>query len=131
MSMKARSRPVQGDPAALALHLAELKALEVSSRRDGLVLGADQVLEFEGQAYDKARSVEEASERCAMLRGGPLSERRCRAGADGEIVWRHQAPTLVMRELVRRVSRAILKTRAISSPKASAPTPMKVGRAIV
>ncbi len=53
-----------GDPAALALELAERKALEVSNRRPGaLVLGSDQVLEFDGVAYDKARSVAEAEER--------------------------------------------------------------------
>lgn len=90
-----------GDPAALALKLAELKALEVSKRRPGaLVLGSDQVLEFEGVAYDKARSVAEAEARLRQLRGqthylqGGIALAR-----DGEIVWRHQATsTLVMRE---------------------------------
>ena len=90
-----------GDPAALALKLAELKALEVSKRRpDALVLGSDQVLEFEGVAYDKARSVAEAEARLRQLRGqthylqGGIALAR-----DGEIVWRHQAKsTLVMRE---------------------------------
>lgn len=90
-----------GDPAALAMKLAELKALEVSKRRPGaLVLGSDQVLEFEGVAYDKARSVAEAEARLRQLRGqthylqGGIALAR-----DGEIVWRHQATsTLVMRE---------------------------------
>lgn len=90
-----------GDPAALALKLAELKALEVSKRRPGaLVLGSDQVLEFEGVAYDKARSVAEAEARLRQLRGqthylqGGIALAR-----DGEIIWRHQATsTLVMRE---------------------------------
>ena len=36
-----------GEAGALALHLAEAKALAISARRDGLVLGADQVLAFE------------------------------------------------------------------------------------
>ncbi len=89
-----------GDPAALALELAERKALEVSNRRPGaLVLGSDQVLEFDGVAYDKARSVAEAEERLRQLRGethylqGGIALAR-----DGEIVWRHQATsTLVMR----------------------------------
>ena len=41
-------------PRNLADALAELKAVKVSSRRpDALVLGADQVLEFEGRALDK------------------------------------------------------------------------------
>ena len=88
-----------GDCAALALHLAEEKALSVSRRRSGLVLGADQVLEFEGRAYDKANSLEEASERLLMLRGqthwlkGGVAFAR-----NGEIVWRHQsACRMVMR----------------------------------
>ena len=75
--------------------------LDVSKRRPGaLVLGSDQVLEFEGVAYDKARSVAEAEARLRQLRGqthylqGGIALAR-----DGEIVWRHQATsTLVMRE---------------------------------
>ena len=89
-----------GDPAALALHLAEAKALAVSDRRAGLVLGADQVLEFEGKAYDKARSPDEAGERLLKLRGqthwlkGGVALAR-----NGEIVWRHQSVCkMVMRE---------------------------------
>ncbi len=65
-ALKARFK---GDPASLALHLAEAKALVVSSRREGLVLGADQVLAFDGKAFDKAISVDEAAERLRMLRG--------------------------------------------------------------
>jgi septum formation protein len=77
-----------GTPAELALYLAEAKAVEVSSRRDGLILGADQVLEFDGKAYDKAKSVEEARERLMMLRGG---DHWLKGGVvlaqNGEIVW--------------------------------------------
>ena len=90
-----------GDPSALALKLAELKALEVSKRRPGaLVLGSDQVLEFEGAAYDKARSVEEAEARLRQLRGGVhYLQGGIALARDGEIVWRHQATsTLVMRD---------------------------------
>lgn len=88
-----------GDAAALALHLAEAKALAVSSRRTGLVLGADQVLAFDGKVFDKAKTVEEAAERLAMLRGkthwlkGGVALAR-----DGEIVWRHESSCrMVMR----------------------------------
>lgn len=90
-----------GTPAALALELADRKALEVSKRRPGaLVLGSDQVLEFEGQAYDKARSVEEAEARLRQLRGGVhYLQGGIALARDGEIVWRHQATsTLVMRD---------------------------------
>jgi len=89
-----------GSPAALAMHLAEAKALAVSSRRPGLVLGADQVLEFEGRAYDKTPSVEEAAARLSMLRGrehwlaGAIA-----AARGGQLVWRHESRCrMVMRD---------------------------------
>ena len=81
-----------GDPGALALHLAEAKALTVSRRRNGLVLGADQVLEFDGEAFDKARSIDEASDRLLMLRGRTHWLKGGAALARGDqIVWRHQS----------------------------------------
>jgi septum formation protein len=90
-----------GSPGALALHLAEAKALEVSRRRAGLVIGADQVLEFDGKAFDKACDAGEARTRLEMLRGrthwlkGGVAFAR-----DGEIVWRHDsACRMVMREV--------------------------------
>ena len=95
-----------GDAAALALHLAEAKALGVSSRRPGLVLGADQVLAFDGKVFDKAKTVQEAAERLAMLRGkthwlkGGVALAR-----DGEVVWRHESSA---RMVVRNFSDAFL-----------------------
>lgn len=81
-----------GEPGALALELAEQKALAVSQRRSGLVLGADQVLEHDGKAYDKARSVEEAAERLRTLRGKThWLKGGVAAARDGEIIWRHQS----------------------------------------
>lgn len=81
-----------GAPADLALHLAEAKALAVSTRRDGLVLGADQVLELDGQAYDKARSTQEASDRLKSLRGKAHFLKGGVVLARGDvIVWRHQS----------------------------------------
>jgi len=48
-------------PADIADALAELKATKISAQHPGaLTLGADQVLEFEGQLLDKPRSPEEA-----------------------------------------------------------------------
>lgn len=96
-----------GSPAELALELARLKALAVSPRKPGcLVLGADQVLEFEGRAYDKSRDIAEARARLAMLRGhthalvGGLVLAR-----DGDIVWQHQSRCEMQ---VRDVSDAFL-----------------------
>ncbi|MGY6660708.1 MAG: Maf family protein [Glycocaulis sp.] len=82
-----------GTPAELALELARQKALAVSPRQAGkLVLGADQVLEFEGRAYDKSRDEAEARARLIMLCGrthalvGGLV-----LACDGQIVWQHQS----------------------------------------
>lgn len=95
-----------GDPGALALHLAEAKALAVSTRRAGLVIGADQVLEYDGKTFDKAMDADEARARLAMLRGrthwlkGGIAFAR-----DGEIVWRHKS---ACRMVMRQVSDAFL-----------------------
>lgn len=89
-----------GDPGDLALALAEEKALAVSRRRGGLVLGADQVLELEGELFDKARSIGEAQAKLKSLRGrthwlkGGIA-----AARDGEVIWRHKsACRMVMRD---------------------------------
>ncbi len=54
---------------ALAVELAQEKALAVSRRRSELVLGADQVLRFDGELFDKVNSLGAARARLAALRG--------------------------------------------------------------
>lgn len=92
----------------LPLHLAKAKALEVSNRREALVLGADQVLLFEGQAYDKARTVAEAGDRLRMLRG---KTHTLKGGVvlarAGQVVWSHES---VCDMTVRDFSDAFLDT---------------------
>ena len=56
-------------PRDVALHLATLKALAVSSRVPGLVIGADQTLDLDGILFDKADTVGQARERLLALRG--------------------------------------------------------------
>lgn len=56
-------------PAETALHLAKAKALACAAAADELVIGSDQVLEFEGQALDKVNTLEEARQRLWLLRG--------------------------------------------------------------
>ena len=60
-----------GQPAReIAAALAEAKAEAVAFRHpDALVIGADQVLDFEHQAFDKPATVEDARNQLAMLRG--------------------------------------------------------------
>ena len=75
-------------PAAIAGELARAKAAAVSQARPGLVIGADQTLEFEGALYDKAADLTEARERLRTLRG---RTHRLHAavvtGRDGRRLW--------------------------------------------
>ncbi|HUF55797.1 MAG TPA: Maf family protein [Thermohalobaculum sp.] len=71
--------------------LAELKALRVSARRPGwMVLGADQVLELEGEVLDKPADRREARAQLERLSG---RRHRLLSAAviaeDGQPVWRH------------------------------------------
>lgn len=87
-------------PQAIAEALAERKALAVSQVRGGVVVGADQTLEFEGGLYDKVETLEAATERLKLLRGKPHKlHSAVTAAIDGEIVWRETVSAeLTMRE---------------------------------
>lgn len=56
-------------PRHVAEVLAGMKAVAVSRTREGLVIGADQILEFDGELVDKAQSMAEARARLIALRG--------------------------------------------------------------
>ena len=79
-------------PADQALALAEGKCLSVARTRPGIVIGADQILCFQGEAIDKAADVAEARTRLLAMRG---CEHQLLSGVviakDGEVVWRNQA----------------------------------------
>jgi septum formation protein len=87
-------------PRDVADALAELKAVKVSRSRPGLVIGADQTLEFEGQLYDKAESMDAARGRLKALRGKPHKLHSAVVVArDGAPIWREVVTaTLTMRE---------------------------------
>ena len=87
-------------PREIAEALAELKAVKIAARRPGLVIGADQTLEFEGGLYDKVETVDAARERLRLLRGRPHQLHSAVVVAkDGAPVWRELASaTLVMRD---------------------------------
>lgn len=78
-------------PRDIADTLAEAKARKVSSKRpEAMVLGCDQVLDFEGQLLSKANSPEEALEQLTRMRGKRhmlLSAAVIYRG--GEPLWRH------------------------------------------
>jgi len=78
-------------PGEIAEALAELKAMRISPRHPGLItLGADQILDCEGQRFDKPEGIEGAR---AQLKA--LSGRRHRlissvvALRDGQRLWHH------------------------------------------
>ena len=56
-------------PRDIADALAEMKAVKVSTKRSGLVIGADQTLDLKGKLIDKVDTLEEARERLLELRG--------------------------------------------------------------
>jgi septum formation protein len=87
-------------PRHIAGVLADEKARAVSGARDGLVIGADQTLEFEGRLYDKARDVAEARIRLMQFRGKPHQLHAAVSLARGDtVIWRETVTaTLTMRD---------------------------------
>ncbi len=86
-------------PSAVAERLAELKALAVSRRRPGVVIGADQTLELGGVLYDKPGDLADTRARLLALRGRVHHLHAAVALArDGEVVWRSlSSPRLAVR----------------------------------
>jgi septum formation protein len=85
------------EPREIAEALAELKAMRISSRHPGLLtLGADQILECEGQRFDKPEGIDGAR---AQLQA--LSGRRHRlissvvAMRDGQRLWHHSGEAVL------------------------------------
>ncbi|MDP1616201.1 nucleoside triphosphate pyrophosphatase [Phenylobacterium sp.] len=98
--VKTRIQTDGGSPRAVAQALAEIKAVTVSAAEPGLVIGADQTLEFEGALYDKAVDRAEARSRLLALRGKPHFLHSAVALAqDGEVLWSEIAcATLTLRD---------------------------------
>jgi septum formation protein len=91
----------QTDPAAVALELASAKALEVSARAPGrLVIGADQILAFDGTILTKPENPGAARKQLLQLRGRQhrlVSAAACATGR--QIVWTcARTATLTMRD---------------------------------
>lgn len=92
-----RDRLFAADPdvshESVALALAEAKAKAGSADAQGaLVIGADQVLSFQGKLFEKPKSVGDARAQLLSLRGKTHALHAAVALAtDGEVVWRHTA----------------------------------------
>lgn len=86
--------------------LAEAKAVRVSSQTTGLVIGADQIMEMDGQLFDKPKDMIEARARLLSMRG---KSHHLIGGVviaeNGRAVWRHSAKTTLH---VREFSDAFL-----------------------
>jgi septum formation protein len=79
-------------PVEIATALAEAKALAVARTTDGVVIGADQTLDFNGRLMDKAPTIEAARERLKALRGhSHRLHSAVVAAKGGAIVWRDLA----------------------------------------
>lgn len=81
-------------PRDIADALAEAKAVKISRRRPGLVIGADQTLDLDGLLMDKADNWLEARLRLETLRG---RTHRLHCGMvvaqDGQAIWREVVTT--------------------------------------
>ena len=100
-AIKRRHDPHEGGFGELAAQLASQKALAVADRHtDALVIGADQMLVFDGEAFDKPDSIETARRQLMRLRGETHSLQTAVACAMGkDILWSHvDAPRLTMRD---------------------------------
>ncbi|MFN7056548.1 Maf family protein [Hyphomonas sp.] len=84
-----------------AMRLAELKAMRVSARRPGLVIGGDQMLALGGTAFDKPVDLEAAKAHLRALSGKTHTlETAIVICEEGAPIWRHLArPKLTMRPL--------------------------------
>ena len=95
----------EGGDEALALRLAEAKALAVSERRPGaLVIGSDSLVSVDGRRFDKPAGPETAAEHLRFFSGRTMMLTSAVALAQsGEIVWRHaSAARLKVRNLSER-----------------------------
>jgi septum formation protein len=75
-------------PRAIAAQLAEAKARDVAVRETGLVIGADQTLELDGELFDKTQDLDETREVLRRLRGRRFQLHAAVALAQGaELLW--------------------------------------------
>ena len=87
-------------PRDIADALAEAKAVKVSARRAGLVIGSDTTLDLDGALYDKPGSLEEARAHLRAFRGRTHRLHTAAVIAeDGNAVWRRvETASLTVRD---------------------------------
>ncbi len=106
-AVKAAMREETGNAARVAEVLAELKATKVSARHPGvIVIGADQMLDCDGEWFDKPESPAAARRQLACLRGKiHRLTSSVVAVRDGKRIWHH---TEQAKLTMRRFSDAFL-----------------------
>ena len=111
-AVKIEMLAVGAGPREVAEALAELKAVQVSKNRPGLVIGADQTLDLDGKLYDKAPDLYVAWQRLSLLRGKTHKLHSAVVVArDGEPIWREVVTaTLTMRDFSDAFLQAYLAT---------------------
>lgn len=116
-AIKSAARDKGADLETMAMMLAEAKCMDIAMRKgvaetNAIVIGADQIMEFEGRAYDKPASMEEARVRLLEIQGAAHTLINAIAAArDGKIIWRNlDRPRLVMRKLSAAEIEAYLET---------------------
>ena len=84
-----------------AMQLAEMKAVKVSRTKPGFVIGGDQMLNLEGEAFDKPADLDAAASHLRKLSGKSHTlETAIVIAENGEPIWRHLArPKLTVRIL--------------------------------
>jgi septum formation protein len=88
-AIKIAMRREGASPRAQADKLAEAKALRVSQKTPGLVLGCDQILAFQNRSFDKSENLQQARERLIELRGQTHTlECAVVMARDGVPIWR-------------------------------------------
>jgi len=105
----------------LVVVLAELKAEAVSRRRQGYILGCDQILVCEGSLFSKPQSLDEAKSHLKALQGrAHMLKTACVLFHDQKRIWHHlSTATLTMRTL----SDADIDAYITSFPEACLSTP--------
>ncbi|MGB1068841.1 MAG: Maf family protein [Henriciella sp.] len=119
-SLKASFRATGMSVRDQAMQLAELKALKISARMPGLVIGGDQMLSLGDRAFDKPKDMAQAAEHLrALSNQSHTLETAIAIAENGKVVWRHLSrPKLRMRQLsegaistyLSRVDDSILST---------------------
>ena len=84
-----------------AMQLAELKSVKISMREPGLVIGCDQMLSLDGEAFDKPVDLADARNHLVKLSGKTHTlETAIVISEEGKPVWRYLArPKLTVRPL--------------------------------